>query len=64
MVYISAGRLFGATDVVWTPPNTKHWHGAAPASAMTHAAVTESANEKSVEWLEKVTDDQYKIPAK
>jgi quercetin dioxygenase-like cupin family protein len=39
---------------VWTPPAEKHWHGATPTTAMTHIAITES-----VEWLEKVTDDQY-----
>ncbi len=41
-------------DVVWTPPNEKHWHGATPTTAMQHIAITES-----VEWLEKVTDEQY-----
>ena len=48
-----------AGDVVWTPPGVKHWHGAAPATAMTHIAVTEQLNGKNVEWLEKVTDEQY-----
>jgi quercetin dioxygenase-like cupin family protein len=46
-------------DVVWCPPGVKHWHGAAPTTAMTHLAVTGSANGKSVEWMEKVTDEQY-----
>lgn len=47
-------------DVVWTPAGVKHWHGAAPTTAMTHIALQETANGKNVEWLEKVTDEQYK----
>jgi 4-carboxymuconolactone decarboxylase len=46
-------------DVVWTPPGVKHWHGAAPDSAMTHIAMQEAEQGKAVEWLEKVTDEQY-----
>ncbi|AVO58734.1 (R)-mandelonitrile lyase [Pseudomonas chlororaphis] len=46
-------------DVILCPPGVKHWHGAAPTSAMTHLAVTGAVDGKSVEWLEKVTDDQY-----
>lgn len=46
-------------DVLVCPPGIKHWHGAAPTSAMTHFAVTGSIDGKSVEWLEKVTDEQY-----
>jgi quercetin dioxygenase-like cupin family protein len=46
-------------DVVLCPPGVKHWHGAAPGSAMTHLAVTGVAAGKSVEWMEKVTDEQY-----
>ncbi len=46
-------------DVVWFPPGEKHWHGATPATAMTHIAIHESLNGKTVEWLEKVRDDQY-----
>ncbi|MDB5959392.1 MAG: cupin protein [Massilia sp.] len=46
-------------DVVWTPPGVKHWHGAAPSTAMTHFAIQESAGGKNVEWLEKVSDAQY-----
>jgi 4-carboxymuconolactone decarboxylase len=45
-----------AGDVVRIPPNTRHWHGAAPTTAMTHIAIQESLNGKAVEWLEKVTD--------
>jgi len=46
-------------DVVWCPPGVKHWHGAAPNSAMTHLAVGSTVNGKSVTWMEKVTDEQY-----
>lgn len=46
-------------DVLVCPPGVKHWHGAAPTSAMTHLAVTGSLDGKSAEWLEKVTDEQY-----
>ena len=47
-------------DVVWCPPGVKHWHGAAPATAMTHLAVTGTTAEgKNVEWMEKVSDEQY-----
>ena len=51
-------------DVVWIPPGQKHWHGAAPATAMTHIAFTEQLDGKSVDWLEKVSDAQYaNLPA-
>ena len=46
-------------DVVWFPPGEKHWHGAAPNTAMTHIAIQESFDGKVVEWLEHVSDDQY-----
>lgn len=46
-------------DVVWFPPQEKHWHGAAPTNAMTHLAIQEQLEGKTVEWLEKVTDEQY-----
>ena len=46
-------------DVVWFPPGEKHWHGAAPTAAMTHIAIQENLNGKAVDWLEKVTDEQY-----
>ncbi|MCS0632238.1 cupin domain-containing protein [Telluria mixta] len=48
-----------AGDVVWTPPGVKHWHGAAPTTAVTHIAVQDDAGGKNVEWLEKVSDEQY-----
>jgi quercetin dioxygenase-like cupin family protein len=48
-------------DVVWFPPGEKHWHGAAPTTAMTHIAIQERLNGKVVDWLEKVSDAQYRI---
>ncbi len=50
-----------AGDVVWTPPGVKHWHGAAPRTAMTHLAITEAMNGRTVDWLEKVTDAEYGV---
>jgi quercetin dioxygenase-like cupin family protein len=48
-----------AGDVIWCPPDHKHWHGATPTSAMTHIAIQESLNGSPVTWLEKVTDEEY-----
>ena len=47
-------------DVVWCPPGIKHWHGATPTTAMTHVALTGTAGGKNVNWLEKVSDEQYR----
>jgi len=47
-------------DVVWFPPGEKHWHGATPSTAMTHIAIQEYADGKAVDWLEQVSDDQYR----
>lgn len=46
-------------DVVWCPPREKHWHGATPTTAMTHIAIQEALGGKVVEWMEKVSDEQY-----
>lgn len=46
-------------DVVRIAPGEKHWHGAAPTTAMTHIAIQEQLDGKAVEWMEKVTDEQY-----
>ena len=46
-------------DVVWFPPGEKHWHGAAPTTAMTHIAIQEALDGKLVDWMEKVSDEQY-----
>jgi quercetin dioxygenase-like cupin family protein len=47
-------------DIVWFPPGEKHWHGATATTAMTHIAITESRDGKNVDWLEKVSDEQYR----
>jgi quercetin dioxygenase-like cupin family protein len=47
-------------DVVIIEPGEKHWHGAAPTTAMTHIAIQESLEGRNVDWLEKVTDEQYR----
>ncbi len=46
-------------DIVWFPPGEKHWHGAAPNCAMTHIAIAEVVDGRAVDWMEKVTDEQY-----
>ena len=46
-------------DVVWFPPGEKHWHGASPTTAMTHIAIQEQQDGKTVDWMEKVSDEQY-----
>lgn len=46
-------------DVVWIPPGEKHWHGASPKNGMSHFAISEILNGKSVDWLEKVSNEQY-----
>lgn len=47
-------------DIVWFAPGEKHWHGASPSAAMTHIAVQEKLDGKTVDWLEQVSDDQYR----
>ena len=47
-------------DVVWFAPGEKHWHGATPTTAMTHIAIQEKRDGKTVDWMEKVTDEQYR----
>ena len=47
-------------DVVWIPPGQKHWHGATPTSTMTHIAIQEFLDGKNVDWMEKVSDEQYR----
>ena len=46
-------------DVVWIGPGATHWHGASPTTAMTHMAIAERLDGTAVEWMEKVTDEQY-----
>ena len=47
-------------DVVWFEPGEKHWHGASPTTAMSHIAIQEKLNGSPVDWMEHVTDDQYR----
>jgi len=46
-------------DVIWFAPGEKHWHGATPTTAMTHIAIQEALDGKVVEWMEKVSDEEY-----
>jgi quercetin dioxygenase-like cupin family protein len=46
-------------DVIWCPPGEKHWHGATASTAMTHIAIVEKLDGKTVDWMEKVSDEQY-----
>jgi quercetin dioxygenase-like cupin family protein len=47
-------------DVVWFPPGEKHWHGATPTTPMTHIAIQERLDGKAVDWMEQVSDEQYR----
>ena len=47
-------------DVIWFPPGEKHWHGATPTTAMTHIAIQERLEGKVVDWMEHVSDEQYR----
>ena len=47
-------------DVVWIPPGEKHWHGASPTTAMTHIAIHEHLSGQAADWMEKVSDEQYR----
>jgi 4-carboxymuconolactone decarboxylase len=46
-------------DIVWIPPGVKHWHGASASSSMSHVAFVETLDDKTVDWLESVSDQQY-----
>jgi quercetin dioxygenase-like cupin family protein len=46
-------------DVVWIPPDEKHWHGASPTTAMTHISIVEQIQGKAPDWMEKVNEEQY-----
>jgi len=48
-------------DVVWIEPGEKHWHGASPTTAVTHIAIQEQLDGKVVDWMEKVSDEQYQL---
>lgn len=47
-------------DIVWFPPGLKHWHGATATTGMTHIAIQEQLDGKTVDWMEKVSDEQYR----
>ncbi|MCJ2131000.1 cupin domain-containing protein [Methylobacterium sp. E-045] len=47
-------------DIVWFPPGEKHWHGATATTGMSHVAIAEKLDGKAVDWLEQVTDAQYR----
>ena len=49
-------------DVIWFHPGEKHWHGATPTTALTHIAIQEQLNGKAVDWMEKVSEEQYRRP--
>ena len=49
-------------DVVWFPPGEKHWHGATATTALSHIAVQEKLDGKTVDWMEQVSDAQYQAP--
>ena len=55
------GRIedIGPGDIVWFEPGERHWHGASPTTGMTHIAIAEALDGKVVDWLEKVSDEQY-----
>jgi quercetin dioxygenase-like cupin family protein len=48
-------------DVVWFPPGEKHWHGATSSTAMTHIAIQEQLDGKTVDWMEKVSEEHYQV---
>jgi len=50
-------------DIVWIPPGVKHWHGAGAGTVMSHIAIAEHLDGKVVDWLEQVSDEQYRAPA-
>jgi quercetin dioxygenase-like cupin family protein len=52
-------ELIRPGDIVWIAPHEKHWHGASPDCAMTHIAIAEALDGKAVDWMEKVSDEDY-----
>ena len=53
-------ETIGPGDIVWFAPGEKHWHGASPDAGMTHVAINEALDGKAVDWLEQVSDEQYR----
>ncbi|MEW5289375.1 cupin domain-containing protein [Erwinia papayae] len=54
-----AAQTIAQGDIIWIRPGVKHWHGASAGSAMTHIAIAEALEGKVVDWMEKVSDEQY-----
>ena len=54
-------QVIKAGDTVWIPPNEEHWHGASATNSMTHIAIQEALNGSVADWLEQVSDDQYRF---
>ena len=54
-------REIRAGDVVWIPPNEKHWHGGSPTNGMVHIAMQESLDGNYSTWMEPVTDAEYSV---
>jgi hypothetical protein len=61
MVPKAVSKVLTKVNSLWPdlPPAEKHWHGAAPTTAMTHIAIVEKLDGKSADWMEKVSDGQY-----
>ena len=55
-------RIINAGDTVWIPPDEEHWHGATATNSMCHLAIQESYEGRAAEWLEQVSEDDYKLP--
>jgi len=53
-------REIGPGDVIWFPPGEKHWHGAGPDTALTHIAIQEMQDGKAADWMEFVSEEQYR----
>ena len=49
-------------DIIWTPPGVKHWHGATATNSMSHIAITNMVGGKNVDWMEQVSEAQYRAP--
>lgn len=60
----NAAKNIKPGDVVWIPLNVKHWHGASSSNSMSHIAVSQSVDGKTVSWMEPVTDEQYQTSNK
>jgi quercetin dioxygenase-like cupin family protein len=64
IVEVFARRSWLVSDVISCPPGEKHWHGAIATTGMSHIAIQEQLDGKAVDWLEKVSDEQYLVESK